>query len=157
MESGSYRHWTFPGHSGAESDAKRTVNMTQAGQQDDEVGQLVRKGGWASHLNAGSHQRGFSDASGEIVGAQSAEVLRLKHDLGLSYRRIGEATGVGKTQASLTGVFSPSPAIASTWVAFQTELKRRGVTLALLWQEYLAEHPTGYSYKRFCELHRAWR
>ena len=29
-----------------------------------------------------------------------------------------------------------------------------GVTLALLWQEYLAEHPNGCSYTRFCELHK---
>jgi transposase len=36
-------------------------------------------------------------------------------------------------------------------------LKRRGVTLALLWQEYLADHPNGYSYTRFCELYAAWR
>jgi hypothetical protein len=28
------------------------------------------------------------------------EVLRLKHVLGMSYRKIGEATGVGKTQAA---------------------------------------------------------
>ena len=28
------------------------------------------------------------------------EVLRLKHALGLSYRKISEATGVGKTQAA---------------------------------------------------------
>ena len=28
------------------------------------------------------------------------EVLRLKHALGMSYRKISEATGVGKTQAA---------------------------------------------------------
>ena len=31
------------------------------------------------------------------------------------------------------------------------------MTLALLWQEYLAEHPNGYSYTRFCELYGAWK
>jgi transposase len=31
------------------------------------------------------------------------------------------------------------------------------VTLALLWEEYLAEHPNGYSYTRFCELFDDWR
>ena len=31
------------------------------------------------------------------------------------------------------------------------------MTLALLWQEYLAEHPNGYSYTRFCELFVDWR
>jgi transposase len=46
---------------------------------------------------------------------------------------------------------------AIDWAAIQRELKRRGVTLALLWQEYLADHPNGYSYTRFCELYGAWR
>ena len=46
---------------------------------------------------------------------------------------------------------------AIDWPANQRELKRRGVTLALLWQEYIAEHPTGYSYTHFCDLHRAWK
>ena len=38
------------------------------------------------------------------------------------------------------------------------ELKRRGVTLELLWQEYRQEHPDdGYGYSRFCDLYREWR
>ena len=45
---------------------------------------------------------------------------------------------------------------AIDWPAIQRELKRRSVTLALLWQEYLAEHPNGYSYTRFGELYAAW-
>ena len=114
------------------------------------------------------------------------EVLRLKHALGMSYRKISEATGVGKTQAAeyvrralVAGIARPVPEgvddteldrrlfpvgedsvrtrPAIDWPAIQTELKRRGVTLALLWQEYLAEHPNGYSYTRFCELHNVWR
>lgn len=36
------------------------------------------------------------------------------------------------------------------------ELKRKGVTLALLWEEYLAESPHGYRYSHFCELYRRW-
>ena len=35
------------------------------------------------------------------------------------------------------------------------ELKRRGVTLVLLWQEYRTEYPDGYS--RFCDLYGEWR
>ena len=46
---------------------------------------------------------------------------------------------------------------AIDWPHLQNELKRRGVTLLLLWQEYLAEQPTGYSYTRFCELHKGWK
>ena len=37
------------------------------------------------------------------------------------------------------------------------ELRRRGVTLALLWEEYRAEHPDGYGYSRFCDLYGEWR
>jgi transposase len=34
------------------------------------------------------------------------------------------------------------------------ELKRKGVTRRLLWEEYIAEHPDSYSYSQFCELFR---
>src|SRR5262245_53732106 len=37
------------------------------------------------------------------------------------------------------------------------ELKRRGVTLLLLWEEYRSEHADGYGYSRFCDLYRSWR
>jgi len=42
------------------------------------------------------------------------------------------------------------------WAAVQRELKRKHVTLAVLWDEYIANHPDGYRYSRFCELYRAW-
>jgi len=114
------------------------------------------------------------------------EVLRLKHALAMSYRRISEATGVGKTQAAeyvrraeAAGITWPVPEgiddaeldrrlfpivgdsgrvrPAIDWPMVHNELKRRGVTLMLLWQEYLAEQPIGYSYTRFCELHKIWK
>lgn len=34
------------------------------------------------------------------------------------------------------------------------ELKRKGVTLLLLWYEYLSNYPQGYSYSRYCELYQ---
>jgi len=36
------------------------------------------------------------------------------------------------------------------------ELRRTGVTLQLLHLEYLASHPDGYRYTKFCEVYRAW-
>lgn len=36
------------------------------------------------------------------------------------------------------------------------ELKRKGVTLMLLWYEYQSQYPNGYSYSRYCELYRAF-
>ena len=41
-------------------------------------------------------------------------------------------------------------------VYLHDELKRKGVTLMLLWEEYQAEHPEGYRYSHFCELYRRW-
>ena len=37
------------------------------------------------------------------------------------------------------------------WSHIHAEMKRRGMTLALLWQEYRAEHAQGYAYSWFCE------
>ena len=37
------------------------------------------------------------------------------------------------------------------WRSVSTELKRKGVTLTLLWQEYRASHPDGYGYTWFCD------
>jgi transposase len=36
------------------------------------------------------------------------------------------------------------------------ELKRKGVTLQLLWLEYKTQHPDGYQYTQFCEHYRTW-
>jgi len=36
------------------------------------------------------------------------------------------------------------------------ELKRKHVTLSILWDEYIEQNPEGYRYSRFCELYRNW-
>ena len=38
-----------------------------------------------------------------------------------------------------------------------TELKRPGVTIERLWEEYRVEHPDGYSYSQFCFHFQCWR
>lgn len=114
------------------------------------------------------------------------DVLRLTHELGLSVREVRAATGVGKTavaefvtRAKAIGItwpippeiddaelerrlFTP-PAIRDTavrrapdWAHVHEELKRRGVTLLLLWEEHRAVSPDGYGYSQFCLLYRAW-
>jgi transposase len=42
------------------------------------------------------------------------------------------------------------------WAVIHRELRRPGVTLLLLWEEYRALHPQGYGYSRWCELYRSW-
>ena len=39
------------------------------------------------------------------------------------------------------------------WGHIHAELRRRGVTLALLWEEYRRHHPDGYGYSWFCDLY----
>src|SRR6266545_1930011 len=115
------------------------------------------------------------------------DVLRLTHALGMSRRLVGEATGIGKTavgeyvrRAAVAGLSWPIPdeiddaelerrlfppadtssCAARTepdWSHIHAELKGRGLTLALLWQEYRAEHAQGYAYSWFCERYGDWR
>lgn len=42
------------------------------------------------------------------------------------------------------------------WAAVNRELKRKHVTLQILWDEYIDAHPDGYCYSRYCQLYRAW-
>lgn len=42
------------------------------------------------------------------------------------------------------------------WPAINRELKRKHVTLQIVWDEYIAADPDGYRYSRFCELYRGW-
>ena len=115
------------------------------------------------------------------------DALRLTHAMGMSRRVVGEATGIGKTavgeyvrRAAVAGLSwpipdeiddgelerrlfapanaaSPAARIEPDWSYIHGELKRRGVTLTLLWQEYRAEHAQGYAYSWFCERYSDWR
>jgi len=42
------------------------------------------------------------------------------------------------------------------WTEIHRELKRKHVTLTMLWDEYIERCPEGYRYSRFCELYRGW-
>ena len=115
------------------------------------------------------------------------DALRLTYALGMSRRLVSEATGIGKTavgeyvrRAAAAGLGWPipdeiddaelerrlfplaevGPSAAPTdpdWPYIHTEMKRRGVTLALLWQEYRDQHTQGYAYSWFCERYSDWR
>jgi transposase len=114
------------------------------------------------------------------------DVLRL-HAGGLSKRRIAVSLNIGRTavgdyisRARRAGLGWPLPEDLSEealerllfapptmvspdrrplpdWPLLHRELKRPGVTLSLLWEEYRAVHSIGYSYSRFCDLYRDWR
>jgi transposase len=42
------------------------------------------------------------------------------------------------------------------WTDVHRALKRKHVTLSIVWEEYIAAHPGGYRYSRFCELYRTF-
>ena len=61
-------------------------------------------------------------------------------------------------------LFVPPGAVAAEtvrpqpdWVRIHAEMRRAGVTLLLLWEEYRVGQPDGYGYSRFCDLYAAWR
>lgn len=117
---------------------------------------------------------------------QITEVLRLKYEAGLSHERIALACGISKgavskyvSLARVQGVAWPLPAEvdqarleallfpATTPPArfcepdyFQVhqELKTKGVTLQLLWAEYVERFgDKAYRYSQFCHHYRVWR
>ena len=115
------------------------------------------------------------------------EVLRLHHACGLSKRKIAPLVGIGPTavgdylrrargsglgwplpdglddEALERRLFPPPPSpIAETrplpdWSIIARELRRKGVTLRLVWEEYRAEHPDGFGYSWFCDMYRDWQ
>lgn len=53
---------------------------------------------------------------------------------------------------------TPASSLTPDWAALHTQLKRKGVTLQLLWQEYADDHgDDAYSYPHFCLLYRRYR
>lgn len=42
------------------------------------------------------------------------------------------------------------------WASIHRELRKKHVTLQILWEEYIARHPDGYKYSRWCELYKSW-
>lgn len=115
------------------------------------------------------------------------EVLRLKFEADLSHERIAAATGVSKgavtkylSRAREVGIGWPLPAelddaqlaarlfprtpllvtrhAEPDFAHLHQELKRNGVTLQLLWEEYAVAHPgAAYRYSQFCLLFKRFQ
>ena len=52
---------------------------------------------------------------------------------------------------------NPSERPLPDWSAVHRELRAKGVTLALLWEEYKTCHRDGLQYSQFCQRYRDWR
>lgn len=115
------------------------------------------------------------------------EVLRLRWEQGLSHRQIVASCNVGQgtvveylRRAAAAGLTWPLPeGLTDTelerqlfpppvavpvaerpvpdWAQVHRELRKKGVTLLLLWEEYRADHPQAFRYSWFCERYHEWR
>ncbi len=112
------------------------------------------------------------------------EVLRLRFEQRLSLAKIAEACQVGiatvheylkrAQEGGLSWPLPPdwsdeqiearlfpqalplctAPRAQPDLARIAQQLRRKGVTLFLLWEEYRVLHPDGYGYSRFCDLYR---
>ena len=118
---------------------------------------------------------------------KTREVLRLKLEAGLSNRLVGQSCHISpstvwdvEARFKASGLSWPLPEemddlelerrlYAATegpepvsralpdWSTVQKEMRRKHVTLMLLWQEYKAANPNGYQYSWFCETYHLYR
>lgn len=116
---------------------------------------------------------------------KAREILRLKWQQCLSHRKIATAKGVGVgtpseivgrarragitcwqeveplSEEELEARLYPVPSIIAprplpSLAAIHIELRRKGVTLRLLHEEYFLSNPNGYGYTKFVELYNEW-
>jgi len=118
---------------------------------------------------------------------KTKEILRLKHELGLTNRQIAASLHLSHVcvgnylrRARQAGIGWPLPEhldedqlrrlllaaekplskpkrYLPPMADVHRELRRKGVTLQLLWEEYHRDHPEGYAYTQFCEYYRRFR
>lgn len=114
------------------------------------------------------------------------DVIRLKWQAQLSHEQIAATLGISKgavakyvSLASVAGLdwetvqgwseqqlatalqpraATSQPFVEPDWSRVHRELDRKGMTLMLLWQEYVAAHPEGrtWRYTQFCEHYKAF-
>ena len=114
------------------------------------------------------------------------EVLRLRYEAGLSVRQVAASVRIARSSVgeyerrlAAAGLSWPLPeGLSDTdlerrlfpppltvpvdirpvpdWSVTHEELRKPGVTLMLLWEEYRTVHPQGFAYSWFCEEYRSW-
>jgi transposase len=88
----------------------------------------------------------------EYVAHAQAAGLSWPLPTGLSGEALEGLLFPQREPVSATGRRIPQP----DWPKIHTELRRKSVTLGLLWVEYRQAHPDGYGYSQFCYCYRQW-
>lgn len=116
---------------------------------------------------------------GRLSMRKISEVFRLRSEMKLSYRDIARSLGISistvsdyMARAKAVGISWPLPEgiteqelynklflpvciakrdrAAPDWEYIYKELRKKGVTLQLLWREYRQQNPDGFGYSQFC-------
>ena len=125
-------------------------------------------------------------AKGRLSMRKIKEILRLKWEHNLSNRLIAKSCSISHStvadyllkakEAGLSWpipdhlddtaieklLFPPKPLKGSSkrqmpsMQYLHSELKKKSVTLYLLWYEYKKENPEGYQYSQFCKIYQRW-
>ena len=121
---------------------------------------------------------------GQLTMRKISEILRQRYELNRSYRDIARSLNIsistvssyvghartaqvswplpeGMTEAALQERLFPSAQLGAArplpnWAQIHKELRRKGVTLRLLWREYRDTQPNGLGYSQFCNRYRAY-
>lgn len=120
---------------------------------------------------------------GKISMRKISEILRQRLELKHSYRNIARSLNLSIStvsdylaRAKVTGLSWPLPEgltedqlyerlflpasqpkrerIQPDWELIHRELRKKGMTLRLLWREYRDQHPEGLGYSQFCKYYR---
>lgn len=122
---------------------------------------------------------------GRISMRKVSEIFRQRFELNLSYRVIAESLGLSIStisdylrRAKAAGIHWPLPEnisdqelydklflpvrvaskkrVLPDWDYIYKELRKKGVTLQLLWREYRAQHSNGLGYSQFCRHYHSF-
>ncbi len=115
---------------------REIVRLHQAGLSTRQIG--IRVGVAASTVRLTLRRVAAAGMAGGIPADQSDAAIEA-----VLFTGAGKKTGHRRC---------PDP----DWASIHQELKRKHVTLTIVWDEYIAQHPDGYRYSRFCELYRGW-
>src|SRR3979411_64186 len=97
-----------------------------------------------------------SSARRRLDGARHVEAFRGRRaELALAGRHERRRPGGGALRHSRDQTGS-SPARRAGLADGSSGAERKHVTLVIVWDEYIAANPGGYSYSRFCELYRGF-
>lgn len=104
-----------------------------------------------------------------LTKRQTSRSCSLSHSTVCDYVRRAKGAGIGWPlpegidEATLEAKLFPgktTPVLSEKplplWADIHAELRKKGVTLQLLWIEYKHQYLDGYQYSRFCELYRRW-